>query len=497
MSVCPPEIYQLLGRLGDICTLLPALREAALDTNNCPKLVVSAPFASLLDGVSYAKPVVWPHPFDRVNEARAFAQRLHRDHRYVDCTVYGHSFHRPSEMWSFDREVWHRSECKIPPGRLRLRFDRRSKEREEALCKQVLPADGKPFILAALSGTSSPFHGGRLLVDAFRKKYSDTHELVDISALRAERPYDLLGLFDRADGLIAIDSFPLHLAAASNVPTLALVTDGPTPWHTSSWRPHHTRRHYYSEATPANVGDILGAFMEQKVPTIHFATSASATPDASTARRLHLAHRSRKAEMEATGRWKTVEFSQTRDGTSVGAKPLPFVRDMIAAARAATSKPDDILCIANADIGFTAGITGLILMGCQRYGAVFAHRWDFHKVNEGSDVTAITEARVRRGRWYAGSDLFAFTVKWWDEHGHKFPDMLLAREGWDMILRNLIKSTKGSEIHQAIWHERHPSLWEQQPNLEGNNYNRRLAKNWLDTHGGHPNDWQVKPIYKS
>lgn len=490
-----PMMYQLLGRLGDICTLLPALKAQHDATGLTPKLVVSAPFASLLDGVSYVEPVVFPHAFDMVNEAQAFAQRLHRDHEFINCTVYGKSFHRPSEMWSFDREVWHRSGEPTPPGRLPLVFNCRNSAREEELFKRVITNPDKPFILAALKGTSSPFVGWRHLLHILGKYATpEGIQVVDISNVVAERPFDLLGLYDRAEALVATDSFPLHLAAASRVPTLALVTDGPTPWHTSSWRPHHLWRYYYSDMQHIDrvTRAMSGLFSCKLAPRIQFVTSSTPTPDSSTARRLHLAQRSRKEEMDATGRWNEAEFVPQRDGTSVGAKPLPFVRDMIQSAADRLRDLDDIICIANADIGVTAGVTGLILMGCQRYGAVFAHRWDFHKVGR----TNLTEADVSKGHWYPGSDLFAFTLRWWSQHGHLMPDMLLGREGWDMVMRNLIKKTKGTEIHQAIWHEKHPSLWEQQPQLSGNHYNRRLAQHWLAIHGGHPNDWQVRPVYK-
>lgn len=492
------KLYQLLGRSGDICTLLPALKHEFDRTGLKPKLIVAQEYAALLDGVTYVEPVIWSGGFERVHEARAFGQRLHRDCGYIDCTVYGLGFHRPPEMSSFDRELWHRSQCPVAPGRLPLIFDRRDPNREKALLEKVVPNPEKPFVLTAFAGTSSPFAHYAVLEEALRRHAPDDTQIVDISHVRAERPYDLLGLYDRAAGLVAIDSFPLHLAAASSVRTLALITDGPTPWHSSSWKPHHSLRCKYSRV-PARADQLAKQFFEpfSGLPVLRLITSSSPTPDAGTARRLDRAHKNRLMEQNTGGLWALVpeEATVTRDARSVGEKaPLPFVRDMIQEALSDLDDDHDIVVLVNADIGFTAGITGQILDACAESGACFAHRWDFHKVTR--DVTQVTEAQVGKGRWYAGSDLFAFTKQWWLANGSLFPDMLLGRQAWDMVMRNLIKRSGGKEIHQAIWHEKHASPWEQTPTLPGNVHNMKLANQWLSTHGGNYNDWQTKPIYK-
>jgi hypothetical protein len=234
-----------------------------------------------------------------------------------------------------------------------------------------------------------------------------------------------------------------------------------------------------------------------KRPTVHLVYSQSNSPDASTQRRLDIAKAGRAAEMKAFPFWELVKFVQPagRSAVSFGDKPLPFVRDMIEQAfTACATDDDDIIAITNADIGFTPGITGMILETVGRHGAAFAHRWDFSHVSR----PAQSEAEVKRARWYAGSDLFVFTKRWWRANGVFFPDMVLGREAWDMVMRNLIKKTCGieAELHNAIWHERHQSPWEQQKDSGGNRHNRALAQGWLDKHGGDWNDWNCKPVYK-
>jgi ADP-heptose:LPS heptosyltransferase len=51
-------------------------------------------------------------------------------------------------------------------------------------------------------------------------------EIVNLAAIKAERLYDLLGLYDHAVGLVTSDTATLHLAAASKVPYIALLNNG-------------------------------------------------------------------------------------------------------------------------------------------------------------------------------------------------------------------------------------------------------------------------------
>ena len=483
--------YLLLGRSGDLCTLLPALKRQADLVKRPVDLIVSQDYAALLSGVSYVNPVVFPGTFDRPNEALAWSRRS-----AINCTVYGVNFWRPSECWAFDREIWHRSRCDTPFGYLPLVFDRRSVEREQALADRVLPKTQRPIVLTSLRGTSSPFQKPTEFLDGLKARLPD-FEVVDTSGIVAEKPYDLLGLYQRAAALVAIDSMPLHLSRATpQLNTIALITDGPTPWHRTSWRPHHSLRLLYSEAHD-NLERVAAQIISNaKRPTVHLVYSQSNSPDASTQRRLDIAKAGRAAEMRAFPFWELVKFVQPagRSAASFGDKPLPFVRDMIEQAFTACATDDDIIAITNADIGFTPGITGMILETVGRHGAAFAHRWDFSHVSR----PAMNEAETKRARWYAGSDLFVFTKRWWRANGVFFPDMVLGREAWDMVMRNLIKKTCGleAELHNAIWHERHQSPWEQQKDSGGNRHNRALAQGWLDKHGGDWNDWNCKPVYK-
>lgn len=484
------KAYLLLGRNGDLTNLLPALQAESLRAGGPVPLVVSHDYAPILDGVSYVSPQVFNGDFFEVPQAKAWAQRMLTGYELIDCSVYGRMVNVQKSMTSFNREVWRLSRDPGSFDLARLEFDRRDAAREREL---MIPYGGGPFILFAGAGTSSPFAQGPAYLEALSQALPAPYRLIDISDLRAHRPYDLLGLYEQAAGLVAIDSFPLHLAQATpQLPVLALLCDGPTSWHRSAWRPNHVVRRLYSEALE-HVKDDVAALIANKRPRLCFASTRPARADAPTLMRHERARQGRLFEMNQH-QWQTLWFSPVRTAKDVGDGELPFVRDLVAAA---VATGDDVIVIGNADIGFPEGLTGRILETVQRFGCAFAHRWDFH--------TPLTtklprhEGDLIQTRWYAGSDLFAFTPAWWLKHGvTEFPDMVWGREAWDLIMRNMMKRAVGPdcELHKAIWHEKHPTAWERNRRLGGNEHNRRLAAQWIARYGGNWNDWRDVPSYR-
>jgi hypothetical protein len=81
-----------------------------------------------------------------------------------------------------------------------------------------------------------------------------------------------------------------------------------------------------------------------------------------------------------------------------------------------------------------------------------------------------------------------------------FPDMLMGRESWDNVMRNLMRRNAhvtGCELEHAIWHEWHDSYWIVNRTSPGNAHNRRLMSDWLGKYGGMEEDWRIKnPTYK-
>lgn len=496
------KAFLLLGRLGDLVTLLPVLKQEADKTQAPTKLVVAKAYAHLLDGVSYVEPLVFEGDFFEAPQAKAWASRRLSGYDLVDCSVYGRLVNPSHDMSSFNREIWRLSKTDLNFDTARPLFDRRDPAREQALIENVLPLSAyhTPFILFSGKGTSSPFAQGAEYLQAVAKHLPDSHVLVDISNVQASRPYDLLALYERAAGIIATDSFPLHLAQATpELPVLALLCDGPTPWHRSAARPNHVVRRLYGDAL-RHVAQDVAHLLRPVRPRIRFVTTQHPNPDPATKARLQRAEDGRRAEMQAHGWEEAPPTATTRSAQQIGDKPLPFVRELVELNLLNMEDPD-IMVLCNADIGIVEGTTGRLLEAVRNHGCAFAHRWDFYGAALARRLPR-HESDLKQARWYPGSDFFAFSANWWRDNSPIFPDMIWGREAWDMILRNIMKRSAGPavesiELHNAIWHERHASVWEQNLRLPGNEHNRRLATTWLARYGGSWNDWQGPQKYRA
>lgn len=223
---------------------------------------------------------------------------------------------------------------------------------------------------------------------------------------------------------------------------------------------------------------------------IYVVKSAPEHPDRQTAARLARALQSRKNEyIKHPDSWAPVTFSPRRTGEMLGDAPVPFVRDMIETAMMASRNQWSFIGVVNADIGFFPGTTKAINMALKKSSCAWAHRRDVSPGRApvpGDDVA-----------FHPGSDFFVFSVNWWLEEGvHIFPDMLLGREAWDAVMRNIMRRSGGVELPGIIWHERHASFWERNRQAPGSRHNARLAGEWFAKYGGGFYDWRDKPVYK-
>lgn len=175
-------------------------------------------------------------------------------------------------------------------------------------------------------------------------------------------------------------------------------------------------------------------------------------------------------------------------------RTLPFIHDMVEQAVAKTRKPTDVVILINADICLTPWGADAVERAVEKYGACHCTRLNFprpmREVKHRSQLTG--------GIWFAGTDLVAFSVKWWTEHKAEFPDMVLACECWDLVMRNLINITGGVDVPDAIYHEIHDNYWYDGPRAKprefpGNAHNQRLSKIFFEANksrGADPDDWR-------
>jgi hypothetical protein len=228
-----------LGRFGDICNALPIAYELS-KSGDRPKFFVAHEFASILDGVSYVNPMVWKVDYKDIPYAIKKLDGLNP----IICQAYKHPDQRRLTD-SFQKESWRIAGWLDRFGTIPLVFDNRSPEREEALAKKYgVCAES---ILIAGSGVSSPFK-----FDIW-KEMQGCSNIVNLSAVRAEKVFDIIGLIERARLLITIDTAPLHFAKATKTKVVALINDG---WF-GSVPPDGSIAIRYSEATPQNIAEAI------------------------------------------------------------------------------------------------------------------------------------------------------------------------------------------------------------------------------------------------
>jgi hypothetical protein len=498
------KLYFQLGRAGDILNVLPLCEREYAKTGMRPLLMVCEQFAGMLEGVSYVDSMAWRGEFEDIAPALAEAERIAAsDNLELVCTqIYGRGLACMETCTSFMRESWERDPGAPAWGSLPLTFDRRDAAVEVSVKRQLLRGHTGPYVVTALSGTSSPFeHGAKLKAELCARLEPKGVKVVDISGFLAPRFYDLLGLLEGANHLVTVDSGVLHLAAAvPKLSVIAFITREPSKWHGSPWRPQHTARFFYDEA-PDCIREVVRcaglARADLRPNIVHVWSHFANGHDSETDRRMKFAHSTWEPEYR-TGRWINAEFTKLhafRHSGDVGdPRPVPYLRDMIIHAVRHARDHKDIIAYTNADVCFVPGLSGQIYDVTARTGAAYTHRYDFYKPFE---RPLRNEAAVARGHWYPGSDAFFFTVEWWLEHQHEFPDMVIGREHVDEVLRQMIKRHNGLEIPASIYHEKHASFWEHFGNRDtnpGNLHNRVLARRWFLKTGYGPDDpmwWRI------
>lgn len=488
------------GRFGDVCHIIPVAYEHFKRTGEKVRFTCSAEFASILEGCSYIEkhtaPVIW----QRINDIAQYAKRMFPGDDFVNCACYGHDYSPGYECYSFLRESWRLSQCPEPPETVPLVFDNRNAEREAKLVKEHIQTE-RPVILISTKGTSSPFNNSHLIYDDVRIARADC-DVVDLNTIKAERVYDLLALYERATALVTIDTMHLHLSAAvPKLPVFAFICNGHTRWNRTDWNPRQVWRCVYSQYVDKREQFRQSLQTMASIPRIFHMWSHLGPRTGDTGRRMEIAQASWRREAAWAGNWQICELTRqdlprlmTNDGD------LPYVKDIINAAIARGAQDTDIISISNSDVGCIHGFTSQILDAVREFGTCYTHRHDLH--NGRIEKPFVLESEVaRRCQWYPGSDWFCFNVGWWKRHEHEFPDMVVGREFWDCVFRQILKKNSSHEIQNAVWHEKHPTQWDKpgnRENLPGNRHNRDLAHKFFAANKSNDQDpfrttWNMQP----
>lgn len=218
-----------LGRYGDIVNLLPCLK-IINDRYGKPNLCVSKHFSDLLDGVTYVKPYVVGLKNEELGAAIALAKE--EFDIVVNAGVWGRGYQQKKTTESYNKESWKNVGMLhlFDDKKLKPEFDNRSSDREAELVNRVLGKniDDRPVILVNVSAAiSSPCKECATFLDAIRERWEPDCRVIDISNVRAERIYDMLGLFEVSNCLVCLDSAYVHLAQATEIPIIAIVNHKP------------------------------------------------------------------------------------------------------------------------------------------------------------------------------------------------------------------------------------------------------------------------------
>ncbi len=225
----------MLGRSGDICSILPCLQAEYKETGNRPVLVVSKDYAELTKPLPWLVTEVFDGGFDYLGNALRWAKSGGK----VDFI--------PQQGGS-----GYPSPARIHPSFQFTQWDRMGRLSEWEKLTLELPRTGnlkipsKPFILMADHSLSSPFPHKDRLFDRLKSEFR-SHSIVRCSSIKAPHLFDFLTLMDAADLIISIDTAFAHLSRACSTPFIMLATDVPSIWHGAAFHPRMSLHVRYAD----------------------------------------------------------------------------------------------------------------------------------------------------------------------------------------------------------------------------------------------------------
>lgn len=448
-----PSVFHLvaLGANGDCLNALMLAKH--LSTMGEVQFIVSKTYAPILDGFSYVNPIIWPYEYSRLPECLHWLKR-HGIHKPIVCQSYTHPDSRKELPYQLDsyRIAGHQNLF----GTLPLVIDRRNKDREYSLMEK-LPI-GKLWVGVCVEGMSSPIPELKDLPQILQDAFPEV-TIVDLSKIKAHRVYDLLGILDHCKLLVTIDTVFLHLARAATCPVMAIVNDR-EPWRASVVPPATICQFGYKNVTTGSVAQAVGEFLSRPTPRVFHAASIFGQEER------HLkAYQSWKKLIDR-GMVGVYREKYDRDASSLGDRPLPYLKDVIQPALD-RMEDHDVLVWTNDDVQLLPETLDWARNHAGTYGAT----------------------SMRRDKDHIGRDLVAGTKSWWQ----KLPyDLLIGAHQFDLLLGALIRKQRGvtstlknmgtdffpCEYRTLIRHEPHKESWS--PDSPSGKHNAALFTQFLN-----------------
>lgn len=510
----PPICVVELGRYGDIINILPILLRIH-NTYDTPYLMVSREFADLLEGVSYVKPLVVDLKNDQINEAMALAHKQFK--HVIRSQIWGTKFWEQRLTKSYNKESWRVAGFlhKFDDRTWRPVFDRQNKDRARATATKMRHHPEKPLILVNVTQSiSSPFPYGKFLLNAITQRWSKQYEVVDIGGLKLERIYDLIVPMEQAAAVVSIDTALLHLAAATNTPTVALVNHG--EWVGSIPRAEaFTTSYNVAQKTP----DIMNELIEKAINSPRVPMRCVMPVPSAKRRIFHVCERhedptpqnlkdvARKNFAQAS--WDVLYakgvvpchyWDYKRTAHDIGDKrALPYLKDVLKFGMDQAGD-EDIIMWTNDDNWLHPELPEIVTIHCSLWDVCCSQRCEFNSTSGPIGVGKTPEWYAAKGQKHMGRDLFAFTKRWLLQQWSSFPDFILGASDFDLALACMVRlewgvKTSRQNIEDSIWpcelprgyiaHEFHPPKWCEPKTVNtapAQIHNRKMFKAWAGKH---------------
>jgi hypothetical protein len=493
-----------LCRYGDIVNALPCAYELFKQGHEVD-FHVHPQFASILESCTYVKPMLWHGLHRDADGCRMWCEKHGGYNRILDLQVNGNNNPPPFTTENFITQAWARAGMLDRFHDLPLVFDKRNADDDARAVKLIPEEDGRPLLVYSLNSNSSPMRSA--MATEFEQwligQFGASHRLMNIGLLSLAKPQNLLAILEKAVRLITIDTLPLHLAYATQTPTIALQPGGETYKENSAWYRSEPRFHWiekmtYSEAmTPEGHSRIINAVNDdnrvmgllcrklseiRKDRIVHVVDWDLPTPNDDRRRRMLAAYKSWEACRNSDRHYtlvmlETDKAKRTSRNTISDTRSLPYIRDIIEAG-CAQAGDNDIILLTNADICMVPEAVSIIRGKMLERECCFSRRVDVN-----SSEFRKTQRDIANMKRHVGADLFAFRKSWWVKRGDEFPDLLMACEGWDFVLRHMMLADRSDAemIPAVIYHENHRSFWSGSDVMKkniGQLHNRRLCGEW-------------------
>lgn len=461
----------LLGRNGDILNLLPILKEIH-DKYETPYLMVSEKFAELLDGVSYVKPFITPLDNSKLGAALTIAKQSFSN--VLNVQIWGEGFQVKKETPCYNMESWRLAGFlqRFNDKSLRPVFDRRDLGREKLLLDAIRGYDGRPMILCNFtSAISSPCQQCGELMAEMQKVWSD-YNVVNLADHKAHRIYDFLTTFEKAACLVSIDTAWLHLAAAADIPVVAITNPKGEGWAATAVRGNLVHAIPYDKVLDNDKRELheaVAAALERPQRQVQQWVPKVAAPK--KARIFHLVdrrdisdQRTRDRIWKAQSSWDSLyergdlipahcyDYPRRSDKTLGDSRPLPYLKDLLEFGMK-QCRDDDILLWSNDDNLILDSLPDYLKFHISVYGPCSIFRTELRGGMPSLNISAESFARNSHER-HIGRDGFAFSKAWLEENWDILPDSILGAKMFDVHLAIIIRKHYGIETtNQNIWNQ--------------------------------------------